>query len=138
MKKLRLTDVLLVALPIITIILELLPYGVALNFGYPSDTGDILYKRETYAYFSLMPFGYGMFGPLLSAILTCVTAAAAVLAVALKRNWAKAIVGLCTAAVIASASPLLLGLKYFTVLGAVITLLLTAEMILAIRLRADH
>ena len=135
MKKLRLTDVLMVVLPIAAVVLELLPYGVALNFGYPSDTGDILYKRETYAYFSLMPFGYGMFGPLLSAILTCVTAAAAVLAVALKKNWAKAIVGLCTAAVIASVSPLLFGLRYFTVLGAVITLLLAAEGLLILRLR---
>ena len=41
MKKIRLQELLLIVLPIATILLELLPYGVALNFGLPSETGEI-------------------------------------------------------------------------------------------------
>jgi hypothetical protein len=135
MKKMRLTDVLLIVLPITAIVLELLPHGVALNFGYPSETGDILYERETYAYFSLMPFGYAVFGPLLAAVLTCVTTVIAALSAFLKRNWKNTIATICTVAAFASLSPLLMGLRYFTVLGAIITLILSAEVFLAFRFR---
>lgn len=133
MKKIRLTDLLLILLPIAAIILELLPYGVAMNFGYPSETGEIYWDRETYSYFSLMPFGYGVFGPLIAAVLSCVTAAAAVLAAVLKKNWSKAIAVLCIVAAFGAATPLLLGLKYITVLSVFITLLLVIEAVFAIK-----
>lgn len=109
MKKTRLTAWILIALPIAAIALELLPYGVALNFGYPSETGEIGWFRETYSYFSLMPYGYGVFGPLIAAALTCVTAVTASVSVILKKNWTKTIAVLCTVAAALSASPLLLG-----------------------------
>lgn len=135
MKKTRLTAWILIALPIAAIALELLPYGVALNFGYPSETGEIGWFRETYSYFSLMPYGYGVFGPLIAAALTCVTAVTASVSVILKKNWTKTIAVLCTVAAALSASPLLLGYRYVTVLGAVITLLLAGEAVFAFRLR---
>ena len=108
MKKIRLQELLLIVLPIATILLELLPYGVALNFGLPSETGEISWFRETYSYFSLMPYGYGVFGPLLAAVLTCFAAVTAVLSVFLKRNWEKLIAVFCTVAAFAAASPLLM------------------------------
>ena len=135
MKRKRLTALALIALPIIAIVLESLPYGVVLNFGYPSETGEILLKSETYSYFSLMPFGYAVFGPLLAALLTCVTAVTTILSLLLKKNWTKAISVLCIVAALASASPLLLGLRYFTALGAVITILLIVDTFIALKLR---
>ena len=55
-------------LPLVALILELLPYGVVLNFANPDGEP----WRRTYSYFSMMPFGYANFGPLITAILTCV------------------------------------------------------------------
>ena len=46
--------------------LELTPWGAVLRFGQP-DGGTI---RETYSYFSLVPYGYANFFPLMTAILT--------------------------------------------------------------------
>ena len=58
-------------LPLVVLGLELLPYGAVLNFGRLAEDGSIGFFRETYSYFSLMPFGYGNFAPLLTAVLTC-------------------------------------------------------------------
>ena len=46
-------------LPLVTVILELLPYGAVCNFMNPE--GDPW--RETFSYFSLTPFGYANFAP---------------------------------------------------------------------------
>lgn len=54
-------------LPIITIILELLPFGAVCIFA-PSPTERV---KETFSYFDLTPFGYANFTPLLTAILSC-------------------------------------------------------------------
>ena len=54
-------------LPIITLILEILPYGAVCNFA-PSPTERI---RKTFSYFDLIPFGYANFAPFLTAIITC-------------------------------------------------------------------
>ena len=37
-------------LPVITLILEIIPYGAVLNFGRPAEDGSIGYFRETYSY----------------------------------------------------------------------------------------
>lgn len=47
--------------------LELTPWGAVLRFAQP-DGGPV---RKTYSYFSLVPYGYANFFPLLTAILTC-------------------------------------------------------------------
>ena len=52
--------------------LELTPYGAVLNFGRLAADGTIGTFRETYSYFSLMPFGYANFFPLLTGVLTVV------------------------------------------------------------------
>ena len=53
-------------LPIITLILEILPYGAVCNFMRPSIDGThIGHFRELYSYFDLMPFGYANFSPLI-------------------------------------------------------------------------
>ena len=52
--------------------LELTPWGAVLNFGRIAEDGTIGSFRETYSYFSLMPFGYANFFPLLTGVLTAV------------------------------------------------------------------
>ena len=54
-------------LPIITLILEALPYGAVCIFA-SSPTEK---HRETFSYFDLTPFGYANFAPLFTAIITC-------------------------------------------------------------------
>ncbi len=53
--------------PIITLILEILPYGAVCIFA--SSPTDRIIKR--YSYFNLTPFGYANFTPLFTAIITC-------------------------------------------------------------------
>lgn len=61
-------NILFVILPIITLILEVLPWGVVLKFANPEGEP----WRHTYSYFDLTPFGYAVFPPLIVAVLTCV------------------------------------------------------------------
>ena len=58
----------LVVFPALTIVLEALPLGAVCTFA-PSPTERV---RETFSYFSLIPFGYANFAPLITAILTVV------------------------------------------------------------------
>ncbi|MCC8098927.1 MAG: hypothetical protein LIO78_02530 [Clostridiales bacterium] len=120
----------LVLLPVAAVLLELLPYSAVLNFGVQAEDGSIETVRRTYSYFSLTPFGYALFGPLLTAILSCL-----LLAVGMLYLWAgkgkSALKGLSVAAVLASLSPLLYGVNYFSTLGAVISALLLAEAVAA-------
>lgn len=48
-------------------VLELLPYGAVLHFA--NGFGGTI--RETFSYFSFIPFGYANFGPLCTAVLSC-------------------------------------------------------------------
>lgn len=120
----------LVLLPAAAVLLELLPYGAVLNFGVQAEDGSIETIQRTYSYFSLTPFGYALFGPLLTAILSCLLVALGVLY--LWRGKGKAALkGLSVIAVLLSLSPLLYGVTYFSALGAVISALLLAEAVLA-------
>ena len=115
--------------PIVTLVLEILPYGAICNFANPE--GDPW--RRTFSYFDLTPFGYANFAPFLTAVITCVITA--LLLVHLFSGNAKALtlakVLLCVCAVL-SLCPLLLGLNYFSAVGALITVSLISELILLI------
>ena len=56
----------LAVLPALTIALELLPLGAVCIFA-TSPTERV---KETFSYFSLTPFGYANFAPLITATLT--------------------------------------------------------------------
>lgn len=58
--------VLLLITPIMTLILEALPYGVKMNFA----TADRTITRYT-SYFDTLPYFYAMFSPLITAVLSC-------------------------------------------------------------------
>ena len=61
-------------LPIVTLILEILPYGAVCNFMRPATTEGLPPGRfrELYSYFDLTPFGYANFAPLITAVITCI------------------------------------------------------------------
>lgn len=120
-------------LPIITLILEILPYGAVCNFMRPPvNEGDpVGHFRELYSYFDLTPFGYANFAPFLTALVTCIILI--FLLVYLFTDKPRVIsvtkVFLCIATVL-SLCPLLYGINFFSVVGALITASLIAELVL--------
>ena len=113
-------------LPIITLILEVLPYGAVCIFA-SSPTDRI---RETFSYFDLTPFGYANFAPLFTAIITCLVFIL-LLVYCVKGNVRFAIKAkniLCVALVM-SLGPLVFGIAYFSVVGGFITASLLAELL---------
>lgn len=114
-------------LPVITLILELLPYGAVCNFANPEGEP----WRETYSYFDLTPFGYANFTPFLTAVVTCLVLALLLL------YWVKGSqkVGLLARNILAfgavvSMGPLAFGLRFFSPVGALITVILVVELFL--------
>ena len=119
-----------VIFPAIAVILELLPYGSVLNFGRQATDGSIGYFRETYSYFDLMPFGYGHFGCLITAIMTCILLVLGVLY--FFKGWKGLRNGLSILSLIAfiiSLSPFVLGINFVSIVGILISLTLIAEYI---------
>lgn len=119
-------------LPIITLILEILPYGAVLNFMLPAVDGSPAGRfRELYSYFDMMPFGYANFAPFLTAITTCIILV--LLLVYLLTGKGKIITiaeGFLCVGVVLSLCPLLYGIDFFSIVGALITVTLIAELIL--------
>lgn len=112
---------LFVVLPLATLILELLPNGVVLNFANPEGEP----WRRTYSYFSLTPFGYANVGPFITAILTCILLVLVAVYLLKPRNGLNtAILNVSGFATAASLMPLMFGFDYITVIGVIITLLL--------------
>lgn len=114
-------------LPMITLMLELLPFGAVCNFA----NADGRVFRMTYSYFSLIPFGYANFAPLVTALLTCVIIILLTVYCIMGSNGvaivAKSILWICA---VISLGPLTFGIRSFSVVGALITVSLIAELIL--------
>lgn len=110
-------------LPVFTLILEALPYGAVLNFAGDGET--IL---KTFSYFSLTPFGFANFGPLLTAVLTCIVLLLLIICFVSKKDdllhKAKIVTYI---AVVTSLMPLLYGINYFSIIGLLISLSLLLE-----------
>ena len=122
-------------LPVITLILEILPYGAVCNFANPEGEP----WRKTFSYFDLTPFGYANFAPFLTAIITCLIFVLLVV-FCIKGNVRTAIraKSLLYAAVVLSLGPLVFGIAYFSVVAALITLSLVGELILLqVTIKAD-
>ena len=113
--------------PVISLILEMLPYGAVCNFANPEGES----WRRTYSYFSLTPFGYANFAPLLTAIATC---AVVILLLAYCFTGQHHVVGtvktlLCGGAIL-SLCPLFLGVRFYSLVGGLISASLIAELFL--------
>ena len=114
-------------LPIVTLILEILPYGAVCNFANPE--GDPW--RKTFSYFDLTPFGYANFAPFLTAIITCLILVLIVV-YCIKGNVRMAVKAknILFVAVVVSLGPLVFGVRYFSLVGGLITVSLAAELLL--------
>ena len=113
----------LLILSIATLIFELLPYGVVLNFAN-------LYGepwRRTYSYFGLTPFGYANFGSLITAILTCVLLVLVVVYLFKSHKGLNiAIMNVSGFATATSLLPWMFGIRYITAIGMIVSVLLAA------------
>ena len=124
-----------VILPIMVIILELLPWGAVLKFaGEQNADGTFEYIYQTESYFSMLPFGYANFGPLLTAILTCVLLVLGIILVLGKKERMREGIKVVSAiAVLTSLMPLLFGFDYFSIVGAFISFVLIIEFVLTFK-----
>ena len=115
----------LIVLPVLTILLEALPLGAVCIFA-PSPPERI---TETFSYFSLIPFGYANFAPLITAILTIIILLLSLIS-RKKNNVLNAVFVFSFIAAIISLLPLMYGLNYYTPVGVFITIALAAECVL--------
>ena len=114
------------ALQLAALLLELLPYGVVMRFA----DGPEKVIRYTVSYFNPLPFGYGNFFPLITAILTA-AGFVGILASVLWKGWIplQNAVFLCCVAGMACPLVPLLPLFGSTFVGALIFLCLLASVV---------
>lgn len=120
-------------LSVLTVILEILPYGAVCVF---SD--GVTEYTETYSYFDLRPFGYANFSPLVTAVLSCVILVLCIILCFRKnKKLNKALATLSGLAAVISFVPFLMGLgfRFYGVCAAAITALLSVIFILALRVK---
>ena len=114
-------------LPIITLILEILPYGAICNFANPEGEP----WRKTFSYFDLTPFGYANFAPFLTAIITClIFVLLTIYCIKGNINTAIKAKNILYIAIVLSLGPLMFGITYFPLVGGLISLSLIAEFLL--------
>lgn len=123
-----------VILPIIAIFLELLPWGAVLKFaGEQNADGTFEYIYHTEPYFSLLPFGFANFGPLLTAVLTCILLILGLILVIWKKDkildGIKVVLGV---AIATSLMPLIFGFDFFSVVGVLISIVLILEFVVIV------
>ncbi len=127
MKKLKTAAITVAAL---TVILEMLPWGAVLNFA-ADPAESVEYIRQTYSYFSLTPFGYANFSPLLCAILSVVLMIYHIIcSTAIKPKSYTAGIVINIIAIVLSITPLLYGVIYFSATAICITVSLSALFVL--------
>lgn len=115
------------ALLLSALILEILPYGAVLNFANPEGES----WRKTYSYFSMIPYGYGDFGPLITAILTCILLVIIILSILLKKDWSRSISIISAIATLTSLAPLMFGFSNFSLVGAMISACILATFVIS-------
>ncbi|MBQ2715527.1 MAG: hypothetical protein IJF21_01905 [Clostridia bacterium] len=115
------------ALLLSALILETLPYGAVCNFANPEGEP----WRKTYSYFSMIPYGYGDFGPLITAILTCILLVIIILSILLKKDWSRSISIISAIATLTSLAPLMFGFSNFSLVGAMISACILATFVIS-------
>jgi hypothetical protein len=105
---------------LIALVLEILPYGAVCNFANPEGEP----WRRTYSYFDLTPFGYANFAPFIVALLTCVLIILIVVSLVAKKEMKAPILAVSAIATVLSLAPLLYGIRFFSVVGALISVAL--------------
>ena len=113
---------------LIALVLEILPYGAVCNFANPEGEP----WRRTYSYFDLTPFGYANFAPFIVALLTCVLIILIVVSLVSKKKMKTPILAVSAIATVLSLAPLLYGIRFFSVVGALISVALAITAVLAV------
>ena len=112
---------------LIALVLEILPYGAVCNFANPEGEP----WRRTYSYFDLTPFGYANFAPFIVALLTCVLIILIVVSLVSKKKMKTPILAVSAIATVLSLAPLLYGIRFFSVVGALISVALAITAVIA-------
>ena len=112
---------------LIALVLEILPYGAVCNFANPEGEP----WRRTYSYFDLTPFGYANFAPFIVALLTCVLIILIVVSLVSKKKMKAPILAVSAIATVLSLAPLLYGIRFFSVVGALISVALAITTVVA-------
>ena len=121
-------------LPIVTLILEILPYGAVCVFA-PSPTERV---KETFSYFDLTPFGYANFAPLFTGIITCIILLLlGIYCITGKTRLAIMAKNILYVCVVFSLGPVVLGFHFLSVVGVLITLCLIGEILLLRHLQKE-
>ena len=114
-------------LAVVTLILEILPYGAVCNFA--NQDGSTI--RKTYSYFNMTPFGYANLGPFLTAILTCaVLVVVLIFCITGNRKLLTSAKIILSISVLSSLAPLAYGVRCFSIVGALITVSIILELAL--------
>lgn len=115
---------------LLALALEITPWGAVLNFAL--DDGETI--RKTYSYFSMIPFGYANFFPLMTAIMTCLLVLFLLIALIRKsEKAANTAFFLSLGGAVISLLPLLYGVRAFSLTGLGITLCLAVSALLLFR-----
>ena len=112
---------------LVALILEILPYGAVCNFANPEGEP----WRRTYSYFDLTPFGYANFAPFIVALLTCALAVMIVISLVSKKTMRTPILAVCAISTVFSLAPLLYGIRFFSIVGAFISVMLALTAVIA-------
>lgn len=117
----------LFVLPIIALILEFLPRGVMMVFV--TQNGDPI--ASYYPYFDLLPFGYAMWGPLITSVLTVFLIAMLIINLLIEKKWVIDFLKITSLiATIMSVTHFIFGLDRVTLISQFIFLCLLLEMLL--------
>lgn len=119
--------ILMLCTALVALVLEILPDGAVCNFANPEGEA----WRRTYSYFNLTPFGYANFAPFIVALLTCALIAMIIISLLLKKQMRAPILSISAIAAVLSLAPLLYGIRFFSIVGALIFIVLALTAILA-------
>jgi len=117
----------LLAAVITALVLEILPYGAVCNFANPEGASF----RRTYSYFDLTPFGYANFSPFTVAVLTVALLILTVISILTKKQLRTPLLTVSALATLISPAPLLYGISFFSLVGALITVSLALCTVMA-------
>ena len=132
--KQKIWEIFLLLPPLAALILEILPYGAVLIFGEPAEDGTIERIQYLTSYFDPLNLGYANFGPPLTAFLTCVLLLCGFALLTTDRAALPHLL-ISVFACAASLSPLLYGIDFYSTVGAIISVLFGAEIVLTILYR---
>ena len=122
----------LLAIAVTILSLELLPYGAVLEFAHMSPDLTVSYYEQHFSYFGPMVYGHGHFGPLITAVLTCMLAVITVIAVFFENRAVRiALRVVSVLTLLFSLTPMLTGC--YSPVGMAISLLLLVTCIISLK-----